>query len=93
MTREARPAGAAIAKRSLLVAGHATSISLEDAFWVALKAAAARRGVAVATLVGAIDAERGTANLSSAIRVFLLREACAAPDLDLSDRDRKIAFP
>lgn len=62
-------------KHSLLVSGHATSISLEDAFWSALKRAAAERGVAIATLVAEIDGTRGEANLSSAIRVFLLEKA------------------
>ncbi len=60
-------------KHSLVVAGHATSISLEDAFWQALKAHAARRGIPVAQLVATIDAARDGANLSSAIRVFLLQ--------------------
>lgn len=65
----------AIVKHSLVVAGHRTSISLEDAFWQALKAAAAARGLSVAALVAEIDAGRGAANLSSAIRVFLLCKA------------------
>ena len=54
------------------MAGHRTSISLEDAFWQELGAIAARRGLPVATLVAAIDRERAEANLSSAIRVFVL---------------------
>ncbi|MGA2044073.1 MAG: ribbon-helix-helix domain-containing protein [Roseiarcus sp.] len=58
-------------KRSLVIAGHRTSISLEDAFWRALKALAARRAQSVNTLVAEIDARRGRANLSSAIRVFM----------------------
>lgn len=61
-----------LAKRSLSVAGHRTSISLEDAFWQELQAIAARRRVPVATLVAAIDQDRAEANLSSAIRVFVL---------------------
>jgi predicted DNA-binding ribbon-helix-helix protein len=64
-------AGAAVIKRSLVIAGHRTSISLEDAFWRALKALAARRAQSVNTLVAEIDARRGRANLSSAIRVFM----------------------
>lgn len=69
-TDEAR--GAAIVKRSIAIAGHRTSISLEDAFWRELKALARRRGRSVSALVAAIDAERKGANLSSAIRVFVL---------------------
>ncbi len=64
-----------IVKRSLVVAGHATSVSLEDAFWVRLKRLAAARGLSVASLVAAIDEGRGRANLSSAIRVHLLEAA------------------
>ncbi len=71
-----------VVKRSLSIAGHRTSISLEEAFWTRLRAVAAARGWSVAALVAAIDAERGEANLSSAIRVWLLAEATAgaAPD-------------
>ena len=63
----------AIVKHSLVVAGHRTSISLEDAFWQALRAAAAARGLSIAALVSEIDEGRGDANLSSAIRVHLLQ--------------------
>ena len=59
-------------KRSLTIAGHRTSISLEDAFWDALKDVARARGLSVAELVEEIDKDRGNAGLSSAIRVYLL---------------------
>jgi predicted DNA-binding ribbon-helix-helix protein len=62
----------AIIKHSLLIAGHATSVSLEDAFWKALKTTAAHRGLSVAALVSEIDSTRDGANLSSAIRVYVL---------------------
>ena len=65
----------AVTKHSLLIAGHPTSVSLEDAFWQRLRRVAAARGTALAALVATIDAGRGEANLSSAIRVFLLEEA------------------
>lgn len=64
-----------LAKRSIVIAGHRTSISLEDAFWTGLKQIAATRGISLAGLVAEIDAARGAANLSSAIRVFVLRAA------------------
>lgn len=64
-----------ITKHSVLVAGHATSISLERAFWDALRDEAARRGLSRAALIGEIDAQRGKANLSSALRVHLLERA------------------
>jgi predicted DNA-binding ribbon-helix-helix protein len=62
-------------KRSVLIAGHRTSISLEAAFWDALRAVARRRGSSVNRLVAAIDAARQpgrSGNLSSALRVFVL---------------------
>mgnify|MGYP006273166163 CR=1 FL=1 len=63
-----------IAKHSLVIAGHRTSISLEDPFWQELKRIAAERNVSLAGLVAQIDAGRGEANLSSAIRVFVLED-------------------
>ncbi|WP_088347161.1 MULTISPECIES: ribbon-helix-helix domain-containing protein [Rhodomicrobium] len=58
-------------KRSLAIAGHRTSISLEQPFWDGLRTAALAEGVPIAALVAAIDAVRGEASLSSAIRLFL----------------------
>jgi predicted DNA-binding ribbon-helix-helix protein len=67
-------------KRSLTIAGHRTSITLEDAFWRELQTAAAEMGVSVTALASAIDAAREPAGLSAAIRVFLLtRQRRAAP--------------
>jgi predicted DNA-binding ribbon-helix-helix protein len=60
-----------IKKRSVLLAGHRTSISLEAPFWDALRAIAERRGLSLNRLVATIDAER-SGNLSSALRVFVL---------------------
>lgn len=60
-------------KRSFSIDGHKTSISLEAAFWDALKTAAAEDKLAIAALVAQIDRERGSAGLSSAVRVFLLK--------------------
>ncbi len=61
-----------VVKHSLTIAGHRTSISLEGAFWDRLKALAAERNLSLAAFVAEIDAGRGEANLSSAIRVFVL---------------------
>ncbi len=66
---------AIIAKHSLVIAGHRTSVSLEDAFWSALRRLAIHRKQSVAGLVAAIDADRGDTNLSSRIRVVLLEDA------------------
>jgi predicted DNA-binding ribbon-helix-helix protein len=62
-----------IVKHSLAIAGHRTSVSLEEAFWEALKRIAAQRGLSISALVAEIDSERGEANLSSALRVYVLR--------------------
>ena len=60
-------------KRSVLVAGHRTSVSLEDAFWEVLKELADRRGLSINQLVAEVDEGR-SGNLSSALRVYVLRE-------------------
>jgi predicted DNA-binding ribbon-helix-helix protein len=61
-----------VVKRSIVVSGHKTSVSLEEAFWKALKEIAAGRNMALSELVASIDAERQHANLSSALRLFIL---------------------
>lgn len=73
------PVKHAMAKHSVRIAGHATSVSLEPAFWEALCEIAARRGTPVNNLLAAIDAER-SGNLSSAIRLFVL-ESCRRGEL------------
>jgi predicted DNA-binding ribbon-helix-helix protein len=66
-----------LAKHSLVISGHRTSISLERAFWEALRKIARGRDISIAALVASVDAERDAANLSSALRVFVLNEmAC-----------------
>ena len=61
-----------IAKRSVTIRGHRTSISLEDGFWHELRAIADEREVTLAALITAIDAQRRHANLSSALRLAVL---------------------
>ncbi|HWI27062.1 MAG TPA: ribbon-helix-helix domain-containing protein [Stellaceae bacterium] len=60
-----------IRKRSVMIAGHPTSLTLEQPFWEALRAVARRRGMSLNALIGGIDAARG-GNLSSALRLFVL---------------------
>ena len=62
----------AVVKRSIVLAGHKTSVSLEDAFWNGLKEIAGRRLMTLSTLVDSIDAQRQHGNLSSALRLFVL---------------------
>jgi predicted DNA-binding ribbon-helix-helix protein len=61
-----------VVKRSIVIAGHKTSVSLEDAFWRGLKDIAGGRDVTLSDLVASIDTERRHGNLSSAIRLFVL---------------------
>jgi predicted DNA-binding ribbon-helix-helix protein len=62
-----------VVKRSIVVAGHKTSVSLEDVFWKALREIAEARDLSLSELVGNIDLDRQHSNLSSAVRQFVLR--------------------
>ena len=61
-----------VIKRSIVIAGHKTSVSLEDAFWKGLKEIADDRDITLSDLVSSIDTDRQHGNLSSAIRLFVL---------------------
>ena len=61
-----------VVKRSIVLAGHKTSVSLEDAFWEGLKEIAKTRRKTLSDLVGSIDTDREQGNLSSALRLFVL---------------------
>jgi predicted DNA-binding ribbon-helix-helix protein len=61
-------------KRSLTIQGHSTSLSLEPEFWDELKRTAALENLSVAALVQRIDSERLNPNLSSAVRLYLLKQ-------------------
>jgi len=61
-----------VVKRSIVIAGHKTSVSLEDAFWQGLKQIAGERELTLSDLVASIDTDRRQGNLSSAIRLFVL---------------------
>ena len=69
---------AEVRKRSVMIAGHHTSVSLEEAFWQALKQIAEARGRSINRLITEIDAQR-SGNLSSAIRVFVLENRPEPP--------------
>jgi len=76
-----------VVKRSIVVGGHKTSVSLEDEFWAALKKIAVRHRVTLSDLIGSIDSQRQHGNLSSAVRLFVLQhyrqrvEETAHPDV------------
>ncbi len=81
-----------VVKRSIVIAGHKTSVSLEDAFWKGLKEIAGLRDLTLSDLVSTIDSERRHGNLSSAIRLFVLdyyRSQTAAHQAD-STRDANV---
>jgi len=61
-----------VVKRSIVIDGHKTSVSLEDAFWTDLKKIAHTQQVTLSELVTKIDGARAQSNLSSAIRLFVL---------------------
>ncbi len=72
----------AVEKRSIMIAGHRTSVSIESAFWQALKELAEARGLTLSALIAEIDAARSQANLSSAIRLYVLAAYRAAASKD-----------
>ena len=66
-----------VVKRSVVVHGHKTSVSLEDPFWQGLHDIAKSRRMTLSELIGSIDKSRDTSNLSSTIRLFVLDDARA----------------
>ena len=69
-----------VVKRSVIIAGHETSVSLEDAFWNSLKNIADERQMTLSDLVAAINSQRQHNNLSSALRLYVLNFYCANPN-------------
>ena len=63
-----------IRKRSVMLKGHATSVSLEDEYWVELRRMAKSAGLSLAELVERVDAKRSGDNLSSALRLAVLAD-------------------
>jgi predicted DNA-binding ribbon-helix-helix protein len=81
-----------VVKRSIVVAGHKTSVSLEEAFWNGMKEISGLRDMTLSELVGEIDSNRQQGNLSSAIRLFVLDYLRNAPP-PLPHRIQKRARP
>ncbi|MBV9565002.1 MAG: ribbon-helix-helix domain-containing protein [Bradyrhizobium sp.] len=61
-----------VVKRSIVIGGHKTSVSLEDAFWTGIKEISGERSLTLSQLVSEIDEGRAHGNLSSAVRLFVL---------------------
>ena len=83
-----------VIKRSIVIAGHKTSVSLEDAFWVCVREIAKEQNRTVSDLVASIDADRqrgGGRNLSSAIRLFVLGFYLNQPAPHSGRRERFVA--
>ncbi|MEI9805371.1 MAG: ribbon-helix-helix domain-containing protein [Pseudolabrys sp.] len=72
-----------VVKRSIVIAGHKTSVSLEEPFWLGLKEIAQNQHVTLSNMVGDIDTRRRQGNLSSAIRLFVL-DTVRARSLELA---------
>lgn len=77
-----------VVKRSIVIAGHKTSVSLEDAFWKGLKEIATGRNMTLSDLVASIDTDRHYGNLSSAIRLFVLDHYVARSGEDRDEKSR-----
>jgi predicted DNA-binding ribbon-helix-helix protein len=73
MIAPTRPMKSPVVKRSVVVAGHKTSVTLEGEFWEGLVETAKERGVSPSELVTSINANRRHANLSAAVRLFVLK--------------------
>ena len=76
-----------VVKRSIVIAGHKTSVSLEDAFWKGLKEIAGGRDMTLSDLVASIDTDRRHGNLSSAIRLFVLDHYRQNANAGVGDKD------
>lgn len=81
-----------VVKRSIVIAGHKTSVSLEDEFWKCLKEIAGGRDMTLSDLVATIDTDRRHGNLSSAIRLFVLDYYRAQLANERRDMPREMSF-
>jgi predicted DNA-binding ribbon-helix-helix protein len=72
MPRSQLPMDPRVRKRSVVIGGHKTSVSLEEAFWSAIRELAIERGLSMSAMIEQIDNDKQQSNLSSAIRLFVL---------------------
>ena len=82
-----------IAKRSVVIGGHKTSVSLEEPFWQAVRDITDKRSITVSELLREIDQARDSANLSSAVRVFVLDQFRQRADAAQARLNREIQTP
>ena len=80
-----------IVKRSVVLAGRNTSVSLEDAFWQGLKDIATSRQTTLSDLITSIDGDRECGNLSSALRLFVLSQYRAGVEADAQKQMRTVS--
>lgn len=83
------PGKSLVIKRSIVIDGHKTSVSLEDAFWQELKRIAGHQRVTLSSVIGSIDMRRQRGNLSSAIRLYVLEQARARAEEAMLQRQGK----
>jgi predicted DNA-binding ribbon-helix-helix protein len=82
-----------VLKRSIVISGRNTSMSLEDEFWDALREIAAQQGTSMSALVSTLDSDRQHQNLSSTIRLFVLDHYRAQADAGQSVEDNEKGHP
>ena len=82
-----------IVKRSIVIDGHKTSVSLEDQFWSGLKEIARAQGATLSKVVAEIDSVRQQGNLSSAIRLFVLDQVRTPRGTRLDSEPHSSAHP
>ena len=80
-----------IVKRSVVIHGHKTSISLEEPFWVGLKVIAEGQSISLSEMIGGIDKSRVAGNLSSALRLFVYGNVCAQVAATSADKVSELA--
>lgn len=85
------PGKSLVIKRSIVIDGHKTSVSLEDAFWQELKRIAGHQRVTLSAVIASIDVRRQQGNLSSAIRLYVLEQARARAEEATLQRQGKSA--
>ncbi|HZL31704.1 MAG TPA: ribbon-helix-helix domain-containing protein [Pseudolabrys sp.] len=82
-----------VAKRSVVIGGHKTSVSLEEPFWQAVREITDSRAITVSELLREIDRDRHDANLSSAVRVFVLENARQRAEAARQSRQPSATLP